>query len=485
MTPQRNVLLICVDHWPGHLLGCAGHPAVITPTLDQLAANGTRFPNAYSACPVCIPARRGLMTGCSPRGHGMRDFAETTPMPPLPTLAATFAQAGYQCFAVGKLHVYPQRDRIGFHDVILNEEGRHHLGMRSDDYERFLAKQGYAGQEYAHGLPTTDYLTRAWHLPEHCHPTNWTAREMSETIHRRDPTRPAFWYLSFNFPHPPLAPLPAYLDLYQEAPIPPAHFGDWSEDFDALPYALQARANRWYPHVHAGRLRDFELRTIRQAFYALCTHIDHQIRLVIGLLREEGLLDDTVIAFTSDHGDMLGNHGFFAKGLFYDDAARVPLLIMPAADDDRLAHHNVDERLVELMDVMPTLLDLAGVPTPESVEGQSLAQAQARDYLYGEYEEGTLATRMVRDERYKLIYYAAGNVVQLFDLVQDPLEMNDLSGDRAYASVRDRLLKQLRRQLTGADLAWVRDEEWVGLPQPTFAARPNRGLTAQRGLRFA
>jgi len=115
--PRPNVLLICVDHWPGNLLGSARHPCVMTPTLDQLAANGVRFSNAYSTTPVCIAARRGLMTGMTARSHGDRSFNESLPMPDVPTLAGTFSDAGYQTYAVGKLHVYPQRDRIGFGDV--------------------------------------------------------------------------------------------------------------------------------------------------------------------------------------------------------------------------------------------------------------------------------------------------------------------------------------------------------------------------------
>ena len=130
---QPNILLICVDHWPGDLLGAAGHPCVMTPTLDQLAANGVRYTNAYSASPTCIPSRRGLMTGTTARTLGDRVFSETTPMSALPTLAQAFSRAGYQTYAVGKLHVYPQRDRIGFDDVILNEEGRHHLEGNADD----------------------------------------------------------------------------------------------------------------------------------------------------------------------------------------------------------------------------------------------------------------------------------------------------------------------------------------------------------------
>src|SRR5688500_12805117 len=112
-----NVLLITGDHWPASFLGAAGHPVVQTPTLDQLARNGVRFTRAYSECPVCIPARRTLMTGTSPRAHGDRVFGEQLPMPDVPTLAQTFRDAGYQAYAVGKQHVYPQRRRIGFDDV--------------------------------------------------------------------------------------------------------------------------------------------------------------------------------------------------------------------------------------------------------------------------------------------------------------------------------------------------------------------------------
>ena len=114
MSDQPHVLLVSTDHWPASLFGGVGHPAIQTPTLDQLAKNGVRFTNAYAECPVCIPARRTLMTGTTPRTHGDRTFKETQRMPNVPTLAQTFRDNGYQAYAVGKLHVYPQRDRIGF-----------------------------------------------------------------------------------------------------------------------------------------------------------------------------------------------------------------------------------------------------------------------------------------------------------------------------------------------------------------------------------
>ena len=473
-----NILMICVDHWPGYLLGAEGHGCILTPTLDSLASGGVRFTRAYSATPTCIPARRALMTGTTAQTHGDRIFNETLRMPDVPTLAEAFTAAGYQAYAVGKMHVYPQRNRIGFGDVILNEEGRHHLGMRADDFELFLAAEGYAGEECVHGMCANDYMARPWHLPERCHHTNWTVRETCRMIVRREPDRPALWYMSFNFPHPPLVPLDCYLDMYRDAAIPPAHVGEWAQDFEALPYALKVRRNAW--PAYGPR----EVAAARRAFYALCTHIDHQLRLVIGTLREEGLLDDTIILFTSDHGDMLGNHGLYAKAVCYDDAARVPLILAPAADDTRVARGTVDDRLAEIRDVMPTLLEMAGVPVPTSVEGQSLLGSARRDNLYAEHNEDDRATRMVRDERYKLIYYPVGNRVQLFDLAEDPCELRDLSEEAACAEVRERLTATMIGHFYGDDVGWVKDGRLRGVPDKAYVPNPSRGLNAQRGWRF-
>src|SRR5690606_4903617 len=140
----------------------------------------TQYRNAYSSCPLCVPARRSLMTGLTPRTHGDRVLRETLPMPASPTLAETFRAAGYQAYAVGKLHVYPQRDRIGFDDALIAEEGRRQFGV-IDDYEAYLAEIGLAGELFLHGLGNNEYLTRSWHLPERAHVTNWTAREMAKT----------------------------------------------------------------------------------------------------------------------------------------------------------------------------------------------------------------------------------------------------------------------------------------------------------------
>lgn len=479
MTNVRpNVLMVMVDHWFGSLLGSAGHPVVQTPTLDDLARSGTRFARAYSECPICVPARRTLMTGTTTRTHGDRTMQkQTDPMPDVPTLAETFRDAGYQTYAVGKLHVYPQRNRIGFDDVVLNEEGRTQFGV-IDDYEQFLTDRGFAGQHFAHGLSNNQYVWRPWHLPEDCHVTTWTTRQMSRMIKRRDPTRPGFWYLSHMHPHPPLAPLREYLEMYDGIDIDDPVVGDWVGDDGELPYMVHSAADRRRPIG----FDDHAVRMARRAFYALCTHIDHQLRVVIGTLREEGLLDNTIIMFSSDHGDMLGDHTLWAKALFYERAANIPMILSAPRGDDRVRAGHVDDRLVGLQDVMPTLLGLAGIPVPSTVDGASMVGDWKRSSLYGEYGEGLGATRMIHDGRYKLIFYPVGNRAQLFDLSEDPRELHDLADVPEHAPVRERLTGLLQEQLYGSDTEWLSDGKLVGLPDQAYVPRADRGLANQRGL---
>ncbi|MDA0918073.1 MAG: sulfatase-like hydrolase/transferase [Planctomycetota bacterium] len=501
MNDRPHVLLITTDHWPANLLGCAGHPVIQTPTLDALARCGRRFTNAYSECPVCIPARRSLLTGQSPRLHGDRTFQTTLTMPPVPTIAEAFRNAGYQANAVGKLHVFPQRARAGFDDVILAEEGRPHWGVW-DDYDIFLGDKGYAGRQFDHAMSNNQYTARPWHLPEDCHVTTWTAQQMSRTIRRRDPTRPGFWYMSFTHPHPPLVPPQHYWDMYSDVDLDELVYGNWVPDSwrDNVPsdssignskteqptsssnelcYRLNVQRNGW--HVRSPQT----IRTALQGFYALCTHIDHQIRLVLGTLREEGILDNTIIVFTADHGDMLGRHGLWAKRLFYEGSANVPFLLVPQKGDERVAENSCDDRLVNLRDVMPTLLDQAGIPIPDSCDGIPIAGAIRRDHAYGECNEGPMAARMIHDGRFKLVYYPAGNCRQLFDLHDDPTELHDLSSDSNHSVALERLTALLSSELYGSDLDWVNDfGELVGLPDQDCPPLSNRGLALQRGVHW-
>lgn len=471
MGSRKNVLMISTDHWFASLMGCAGHPVVMTPTLDQLAADGIRFTNCISTCPVCIPARRSLMTGMSPESHGDRVYSDRMPMPEATTLAQAFRDAGYQTYAVGKLHVYPQRDRIGFDDVVLMEEGRYEFGV-VDDYQTWLGEQGYAGQEFMHAMGNNSYLTRPWHLPEHAHPTNWATQQMMRQIKRKDPTRPAFYYISYQFPHPPLVPLETFLNFYDPQEIDmPENLDDWQDDSTII-RLLQEQALPYSPK---------EIRRAKRAFYALCTHIDYEIRCLIGTLRESNLLKDTIIVFLSDHGDTLFDHGIVGKRTFYQGSCNVPLLI--SGEPVAAWRGTVTDKLACLEDVMPTLLALCGIECPDTAEGIDLL-SQHREMLYGEIGEGRKATRMATDGRHKLIYYPCGNVLQLFDLKSDPKENHNLIEREAYAQIREKLKKYLIGHLHGCDLAWLKDGELCGVPEGTFERAPDYELYNQRGLHW-
>ena len=474
---RPNVLLIVTDHWSASLLGCAGHPSVQTPVLDRLAKNGVRFSNSYAAHPVCLPSRRSLMTGTTAKTHGDRTFKPLMSMPDMPTLAQTFRDAGYQAQAVGKLHVYPQRNRIGFDDVLLDDEGRTHYGV-TDDYELYLGDMGYAGQRFGHGMSNNNYFYRSWHLPEHLHVTNWATTMTERAIKRRDPTKPSFWYCGYSCPHPPLVPLQNYLDFYQDIPIDEPYIGEWAQDKSMLPYNAQATQSR------NDGMNELTTKNARRAFYALCTHIDHHIGRLVSTLHWEGILEDTIIMFTSDHGDMLGNQGMWAKQVFYEASCNTPMLLMGTKDDARVGLGRTDDRLVEIRDVMPTLLDMCDIPIPDTVEGLSMVGDEKRDTLYGEFGEQSHASRMIRDERYKLIWYPCGNHFQLFDLQEDPNELVDLADTSDSQATKERLTALLKAELYGSDEKWLEGDTLVGEAGKTFKAGSNRSLSATRGSQW-
>lgn len=473
-TSPRNVLLITVDQWSASALGCEGHPAILTPTLDSLAAAGTRYSNAYSECPVCIPARRTWHTGQHPREHGVL-INRAVPLGETPTLAQSFRDQGYQACAVGKMHVHPARDRAGFDDTILDEEGR--IGPGLDDYELHLGDQGLPGQRFAGGMCNNDYLWRPWHLAEELHPTTWTARQMARVIRRRDPTKPSFWYCSFSCPHPPLTPLSDYLALYDDSDIPLPVAGEWAD----APEIDEREAAR--------------LRSLRRAYYAVCTHIDHQIRVVIGTLREAGLLNDTVICFTADHGEELGTHGRWGKCWYSEASTRVPFLLLGAVDDERIGVDVVDDRLVGGEDLMPTLLAAAGLDVPEHCTGQPAFGDQRREQLYGCFGAPDQRPidrpiqRMLRHAQHKLIWQPVGNHWQLIDLSEDPHELHNRADDAALADVRADLTARLLSELPASEqTAWLQHGQPVGeAPPEGKAAKPlwtTRHLNGQRGFQW-
>lgn len=468
---RKNVLFICVDEWPGYLFGHAGRGDVMTPTIDFLAEEGIRMENAYSECPVCIPARRSLMTGLSPKSHGDRVYSDRMEMPDVPTLASTFHDAGYQTVAVGKLHVYPQRSRIGFDEALITEEGRYEFGV-TDDHQIWLGEHGLTGRQFLHGMGNNTYYTRPWPLPENAHETSWVTEQMMKQMMRRDPTRPGFFFVSYQYPHPPLVPLASFLDRYRDAELDPSYGDDWRKEW--IIEELRKMASSYSPR---------EVDAARRAFMAQCTHIDYSIRMLLGTLRELSMLDDTIIVFMSDHGDMLFDHGMVAKRVFYEGSASIPL-IFSGKPMQGYRGKGFERRLCSIADVMPTLLSLCGIEARAPMDGISIFGEEEHEYIYGEVGEGTKATRMIRDGRYKLVYYPCGNVIQLFDMEKDRKEKHDLSSDSAMQDVIAAMEGKLISELHGGDLDWIADGKLRGFGPPARPSAPDFGLYNQRGYHW-
>ncbi len=437
---RPNILLLMTDQQRGDCLGLDGHPVLQTPNLDHLGATGFHFRRAYTACPVCIPARRTLMTGQTPAHHGVLMNYHT--WLDGPTLPGELAKAGYQTHLVGKLHLWPHRKRYGFESEQWSDTPR---PDRDDDYQRFLRRHGADGPRLsaAHGMNSNGWNVRPWHLDERYHFTNWCASMAIDFLERRDPTRPFFLKVSFIHPHQPCTPPRDLYDRYLGMDLPEPYVGDWARVYDAPRRGLPVAA--WRVCLERALMRQY-----RAAYWASITHIDSQIGRLV-----ECLPRNTVVLFLSDHGEMLGDHQWIRKRSAYEPSARVPFLVnLPGRVG--IAGGRAIDAPVELMDVMPTLLDLAGCDVPETCDGRSLVPLMRGDagdwraFVHGECAEMPTAgtgQQYLTDGHRKYIWLPGQGQEQYFDLDADPREMHDLAADpdRAdeVAAWRERLVEML------------------------------------------
>lgn len=462
MADRPNVVLICVDQWRGDCMSIEGHPVVHTPHLDELALRGARFSRAYSATPTCVPARMALMTGLSQRTHRRVGYQDGVEFDVETTLPGEFRRNGYQTQAIGKMHYTPTRARIGFDDVILHDGYMHYGRRRSrpvesyDDYVPWLRDQ--AGQSavadyFDHGVNCNSYVARPWDKDEALHPTTWIGTQAISWLYRRDPTAPFFLYLSFHRPHPPFDPPAWAFEQYLHAPPYEPPVGDWWEQYadHREDHRHDAFVAQFPPHV---------LQRARAGYYGHMAHIDLQINRFLEALAEFELGKDTYVCFVSDHGEMLGDHHLFRKGFPYEGSARIPFLLAGPGTGRGVRR----EEVVELRDVMPTLLECAGLDIPDTVEGRSLL-GLARDerptdwrpYLHGEHTLLGQSLQWLTDGRQKYVWQSGPGREQLFDLTVDPQEKRDLTHDPSYADDLHRWRQTLVEELRGRPEGYVKD----------------------------
>lgn len=457
MPTQPNIILINVDQWRGDCLSVSGHPVVHTPYLDQLALEGARFDRAYSATPTCIPARAALYTGLRQATHGRVGYQDGVPWDYPVTIAGEFTRHGYQTQAIGKLHVYPERSQVGFQNVILHD-GYLHQARRNrnhddiDDYLPWLRAQlGHDTDYFDHGVNCNSIVARPWDKPEHLHPTNFIVTQAIDFLRRRDPRKPFFLFLSFHRPHPPYDPPTWAFEQYLQQPMPEVPVGDWTHHFDNYAEPLN-------PECSVGGIDPRVLHRARAGYYGHMTHIDHQLNRFLEVLEERELAHHSYVCFVSDHGEMMGDHHLFRKAVPYEGSARVPL-ILKGPRDSGIERRGIHNEVVELRDVLPTLLDCAGLPIPESVEGRSFlpiargGQVSVREHLHGEHTWINGSVQWITDGHEKYIWFVRTGLEQLFDLDSDPQELHDLAPDATavgrLAHWRQVLIEELRDREEG------------------------------------
>ncbi len=440
-TERPNILLIMTDQQRGDCLSAAGHPVLLTPNMDAIGGRGVRFTQAYATCPSCIAARRSLLSGQFPGTHGLSGYQEGVAWHPPATLPGVLRDAGYQTVLVGRsMHQHPARKRFGYEEMVIHS---HRDG--SSDYLRFLHQNGLTTPDPWHGggVMHNDWTARSFHMEERFHFTNWVTDEALRFLERRDPSCPFFLTVSYLAPHPPLQPPAFYFERYLRTGVPPPVIGDWAR----LPASGGIGDDVSADSI---RLEGERLLCLRAGYYGLINHVDDQIRRllnpVIGIPR---LAPNTIVVFTSDHGEMLGDHYLFRKQLPYEPAARIPLMIADPRQKGRRGR--LVSEAVCLEDVMPTLLDLAGLSIPSCVEGRSLAPwirgenpVWDRPWILLEHAPAFVA---LTDGREKFVWFVQTGREQYFDLTQDPEERHDGVQDTACADRvalwRERLVQAL------------------------------------------
>jgi choline-sulfatase len=457
-----NILFLMGDQHRGDCVGADGATWVKTPNLDKLADEGVLFTKAYTSVPSCLPARTALLTGMSPWQSGQLGYKDIPDYPhELPQL---FTSAGYRTHAVGKNHFTPMRHSHGYQSVELEEAWHTKIeGSGKCDYTLWFEQQLPGADINASGLHYTDHRGGvAFPFDEQYHATRWTADRAIHFLENYRGEKPWLLKVSFQRPHPPFDPPERWLDQYRNTVIPRAKIGSWAEKKYGTRTGLLAELK----NPTSGNFPEEEIDASRRAYYAAISYVDEQLGRVLEALENRGELENTLIIYTADHGDMMGDHHLWRKCRAYEGSARIPMILRwPESMHLKVRRGQVRDELVELRDVLPTFLHAAGISQPGVMDGASMFRILKNEPWRGMldlehaqiYEEDNAWTALT-DGRYKYIYFTLKGKQQLFDLEKDPYEMEDLASGE-HLEKNGKLLETWRGRMI--EHLQVRGEEWV------------------------
>lgn len=460
---KPNIVLIFPDQHRGDAMGCAGNPVVQTPNLDRLADDGVVYERCYTSSPLCMPARASLITGLPVNVHGVWGNNLVEADRHGPSHVRNIRDAGYRTAIIGKTHLYANHRNDGHtreHAHKLEDWGYEDIHELRDVvpsarcrcyYADFLADRGRLRvyQDYTRLWWTGAFRgAKPWEDPPSPLPTDehidmYCASQAASWIRRHDAEQPFYLQVCFTGPHTPFDAPPDYRALYKPEEV--------------LPPILAPPTDPVSPQVaemlNTSRLNDMteiHARMMVSHYYAKVTLIDHGVGLVVDALADKGMLDDTWVIYISDHGEMLGDHRLKQKKVFYEGAARIPLIVRPPGG----RAPSRSKQLVDHGDICATLLEAAAAEPIAGSGGRSFAapvesrrpdEVEPGRYVFSEVES---YYSMARDDRYKMTVDAATRTpVELYDMHEDPRELRSLVQDTAHRLVRERFLEEAFPQL--------------------------------------
>jgi len=454
---QPNIIFIITDQQRFDTIAALGFDYMDTPHLDKLVREGVSFNQCHVTAASCAPARASLFKGYYPHTTGILKNADQWRRSWIELLN----DAGYHCTNIGKMHSWPFETPLGFDEryVVENKdrylEGRYYF----DEWDKALAARGLIKQQRELYRKLPDYRDRLgafeWELDEDMHPDMFVGDMATWWIRSYPKTQPLFLQIGFPGPHPPYDPIPRYADPYLKKKLPLLPVTE--EELANQPPAFKELREHNQEIDHDSVVLELnpteEQRHRQRAYYlANMTMIDEKVGEILSALDEQGYLENSVVIFTSDHGDCLTDHGHSQKWTMYDLITRIPLVVWSPGRFD--GNRTVDA-LCQQMDLGPTILELAGVTPPATLEAQTMLPAlqgeawSGREAVYAEQAKDGIMTgcefmTMVRTQDWKLVHFLDEPNGQLFDLNADPNEVNNLWNNSDYQTTQREMLANLR-----------------------------------------
>lgn len=412
---MKHILMLFSDQQRQDTIGAYGNDVMQTPNLDALANDSIIFQNCITPSPVCVPARFSMLSGQYPARTGCNNN-NSEAVYKEPGFYNRMTERGYESCCIGKMHYeLDLYGSMGFKKRITQEE----FADSNDDYTQFILKNYPHVYDY-HGMRSEMYyVPQISQLPTEAHPTNWIGDRSVEYIEEFDSQQSMFLVSSFIHPHPPFSPPAPWNKLYREDP--------------PVPYNTTPEERKGFAEILGNRcacerlqMSDQDILRMKNYYYSCVSFVDYQVGRIIQALKDKGMYEDTLILYSSDHGDMMGDLGMVGKRIMMDGACRIPFILhypgkKPGVRDD----------VCSLVDVAPTLLRYAGIEyQPNEFDGIDLFGEEIHEYVFSQFGCGSNGDYMVTDGKEKLIYHDETGHYFYFESMPEMRNTYDLSNPR-------------------------------------------------------